>query len=70
MTKSFNKLSELDAFKSECDDAYLIQDITIYQFWNEKIGLVLDRRHRLQLLDKYTLYSYSWFDDYNSDSDF
>jgi hypothetical protein len=70
---AFLKLSELENFKFECDDAYQIKYIMLYRNTSDKAGcggLVLDRRSKLGavLLDRYNKYSYSWFDDYNSDS--
>lgn len=71
-TLEFLKLSEFENFKFECDDAYQIKYIILYKDASNKAGggLVLDRRSKLgsELLDKYNKYSYSWFDDYNSDS--
>jgi hypothetical protein len=63
---TLSKLIELETFQKECDDAYLIHDITLYKTLDDTDnGLILDERHRLgaQLLNKYTLYSYSWFND-------
>jgi len=68
-----SKLSELPQFRRDCQDAYLIKEIIIYQDTDEDYpnGLHLDESHKLgfEIMAKYNKYSYSWFkgDPDNSD---